>query len=66
MNASQLKESTMDPKTRLMARVVVPDALEEVEGLRPADLINTLMGKKAELRFRFIQENAAFVQDLDI
>ena len=30
------------------------------------ELINTLMGKKAELRFRFIQENAAFVEELDI
>ncbi len=66
MNAPQLRESTMDPKTRMFARITLPDTMEEVEGLRPADLINTLMGKKAELRFKFIQENAAFVQDLDI
>jgi topoisomerase IV subunit B len=66
MNASQLKESTMDPSTRLFARVTLPDAMEEIPDMRPADLINTLMGKKAELRFRFIQDNAAFVQDLDI
>ena len=64
MNPSQLKETTMNPASRLLARVTL-EAIDDVE-LPAEELINTLMGKKAELRFRFIQENAAFVDDLDI
>ena len=45
---------------------MLPDSMDELTEMKPAELINTLMGKKAELRFRFIQENAAFVEDLDI
>ncbi len=66
MNPAQLKETTMDPATRTLARVTLGDALDGIDGLTPADLINTLMGKKAELRFRFIQENAAFAGELDV
>ncbi len=66
MNPSQLKETTMNPATRTLARVTLPDSLDELTEMKPADLINTLMGKKAELRFKFIQENAAFIGDLDI
>jgi topoisomerase-4 subunit B len=66
MNPAQLKETTMNPATRTLARVTLPDSMDELTEMKPADLINTLMGKKAELRFRFIQENAAFVEDLDI
>ena len=65
MNPAQLKETTMNPGSRTLARVTLPDAMDDLE-IKPADLINTLMGKKAELRFRFIQENAAFVEELDI
>ncbi|MGE6696086.1 DNA topoisomerase IV subunit B [Hyphomonas sp. NPDC076900] len=64
MNPAQLKETTMNPATRTLARVTLPATMDDEMG--PADLINTLMGKKAELRFRFIQENAAFVEELDI
>ena len=39
---------------------------DDDEELKPAELIDTLMGKKAEHRFRFIQENAHFAEDLDI
>ncbi len=64
MNPAQLKETTMNPDSRLLARVTL-DQLDEAE--MPAEqLINILMGKKAEHRFRFIQENAAFVEELDI
>ncbi|MFN7056796.1 DNA topoisomerase IV subunit B [Hyphomonas sp.] len=66
MNPSQLKETTMNPATRTLARVTLPATMDELTEMRPAELINTLMGKKAELRFRFIQENAAFAGDLDI
>ncbi len=64
MNPAQLKETTMNPATRTLARVTL-EAIDDVE-IPAEELINTLMGKKAELRFRFIQENAAFVDDLDI
>jgi topoisomerase-4 subunit B len=62
MNAAQLKETTMDPKRRTLLRVEIGD------GDRSAisEAINALMGSKPEARFRFIQERAAFAQDLDI
>jgi len=62
MMPAQLKETTMDPKTRTMARVTLPRAEEQVE-----DLVERLMGRKPEARFQFIQENAEFAAgDLDI
>ncbi|MFC6200015.1 DNA topoisomerase IV subunit B [Ponticaulis profundi] len=62
MMPAQLKETTMNPDTRTLARITLPDD----PNVSPADLVETLMGRKAELRFRFIQENAQFVEDLDI
>ena len=61
MNASQLKETTMDPAKRTLLRV-------EIVGDRKAtgEAVNALMGSKPEARFRFIQERAAFAKDLDI
>ena len=61
MNASQLKETTMDPARRTMLRVEIAGDRGKV-----ADAINALMGSKPEARFRFIQERAAFAKDLDI
>jgi topoisomerase-4 subunit B len=62
MMPAQLKETTMDPSKRTLARVTLPRAEEAVE-----DLVEQLMGRKPELRFRFIQENAEFaVADLDV
>jgi topoisomerase-4 subunit B len=62
MMPAQLKETTMDPATRTLARVTLPRAEEAVE-----DLVESLMGRKPELRFRFIQENAEFATaDLDV
>ncbi|RYF92703.1 MAG: DNA topoisomerase IV subunit B [Caulobacteraceae bacterium] len=61
MMASQLKETTMDPATRTLARVTLPKAEELVE-----ELVESLMGRKPEARFRFIQENAEFAGELDI
>jgi len=66
MNPSQLKETTMNPATRTLARITLPDSLDALTEVKPSDLINILMGKKAETRFKFIQENAAFVDALDI
>jgi topoisomerase-4 subunit B len=60
MPAAQLKETTMDPKSRTLLRVVVvPDDQEET-----ADSVERLMGNKPEARFAFIQERAAFANDL--
>nr|MEA2798791.1 topoisomerase subunit [Phenylobacterium sp.] len=62
MMPSQLKETTMDPSKRTLARVTLPRAEELVEAL-----VEQLMGRKPELRFQFIQENAEFaVADLDV
>ena len=66
MNPAQLKETTMNPATRTLARITLPDSIDELTELKPAELVDTLMGKKAEHRFRFIQENAQFVQELDV
>ncbi len=63
MMPAQLKETTMNPETRTLARVVIAEDKEE----ECNSLVDRLMGKKAEARFQFIQENAAFVKDeLDI
>jgi len=62
MMPAQLKETTMDPKTRSLARISLPRAEELVESL-----VEDLMGRKPEPRFRFIQENAEFAtEDLDV
>jgi topoisomerase-4 subunit B len=55
MPAASLKETTMDPKRRKLLKVVLPPE----ERARTSELIEALMGRKPELRFRFIQENAA-------
>jgi topoisomerase-4 subunit B len=62
MNASHLKETTMDPTKRLLLRVDIGEG----ERTAIADTVNALMGSKPEARFRFIQEHAAFAKDLDI
>ena len=66
MNPGQLKETTMNPETRTLARVTLPDSFDELTEIKPAQLIETLMGRKAELRYKFIQENAHFVEELDV
>ncbi len=62
MDAKDLKETTMDPKTRRLIRVTI----DEDEPGETADLVERLMGKKPELRFQYIQENARFVEELDV
>ena len=61
MNPQQLRETTMDPKSRSMIRITLPQEYEERAGVR--DLVDRLMGKNPEHRFAFIQENAANVDD---
>jgi topoisomerase-4 subunit B len=62
MDFKDLKVTTMDPTKLVLLRV------EVVEDEKPAvsEAVNALMGSKPELRFRFIQERAAFAKDLDI
>ncbi len=62
MDAKDLKETTMDPATRRLIRVTI----DEDEPGETGDLVERLMGKKPELRFRYIQENARFVEDIDV
>ncbi len=62
MDAKDLKETTMDPASRTLIRVTID---EDVAG-ETGDLVERLMGKKPELRFQYIQENARFVEELDV
>ncbi|PZO90399.1 MAG: DNA topoisomerase IV subunit B [Sphingomonas sanxanigenens] len=57
MNPQQLRETTMDPASRSLIRITLPQEYEERAGVR--DLVDRLMGKNPEHRFQFIQENAA-------
>jgi len=60
MMPAQLKETTMDPAKRLLLRVRV----EGEERVETDDSVERLMGNKPEARFAFIQERAAFADDL--
>ena len=66
MMPNQLKETTMSAKTRRLIRVDLPpkteDGMEDTE--KTKNLVNDLMGKKPEFRFKFITEHAQFVKDL--
>ncbi|MFN3701476.1 MAG: DNA topoisomerase IV subunit B [Alphaproteobacteria bacterium] len=84
MPAAQLKETTMDPKTRILLRVSLEDSAHLFDDLggvdiapevassndnkyhKTDDLVDRLMGKNAEARFNFIQENAEFVENIDV
>jgi len=63
MPPAQLRDTTMDPKKRALLRVQLVD----VPGQDDTEtLVEKLMGRRPELRFAFIQENAQFAQDIDI
>jgi topoisomerase-4 subunit B len=75
MPAAQLKETTMHPENRNLLKITVPESvnsgnfktsqnLAETEHLEST--VETLMGKKPELRFAYIQQNAKFVSGLDV
>ncbi len=75
MPPAQLKETTMDPTSRQLLRVRIPPSggpelvVEpelESETRRTREIVETLMGKKAEKRFDFIQANARFVEEVDV
>jgi topoisomerase-4 subunit B len=62
MMPNQLKETTMKPGMRTLERVEIADGERE----ETASLVERLMGKRPELRFQFIQENARFVREVDV
>jgi len=73
MPARYLRATTMDPAQRTLLRVKLPEradpaALESAdEGFeRTEKLVETLMGRRPELRFDYIQKNARFARDLDL
>ena len=62
MDAKDLKQTTMDPKSRKLIRV----SINEEQPGETVDLVDRLMGKKPELRYQYIQSNARFVNELDV
>lgn len=59
MPVPQLRQTTMDPATRSLWRV-------ELQEEGDAGFVQKLMGKNAEFRFQLIQEQAAFVKEIDV
>jgi len=64
MNPAQLKETTMDPKTRSMIRITLPQDYEDRASVK--DLVDRLMGRNPEHRFHFIQSRAAELDEAEI
>ena len=56
MNPQQLRETTMDPKTRSLIRITLPPEHEQRFAI--AELVDQLMGRNPEHRFNFIQNRA--------
>ncbi|HEX8578889.1 MAG TPA: DNA topoisomerase IV subunit B [Allosphingosinicella sp.] len=64
MNPNQLRETTMDPKTRALIRVTLPEEYQQQRGVK--DLVDRLMGRNPEHRFQFIQNHAAEISEEEI
>ena len=60
MNPEQLWETTMNPKTRIMVKVTMEDAMKDDE------IFNVLMGEDIAPRKEFIEKNAKSVKNLDV
>ena len=60
MDADELNETTMDINKRVLRKITVDDCMKADE------VFNTLMGEEVEPRRKFIEENAAYVKNLDI
>jgi topoisomerase-4 subunit B len=66
MPAPQLRSTTMDPATRRLLRVRLPDKEASAERAVTAELIEALMGRKPEARLAYIMQHASFVRELDV
>ena len=73
MPARYLWATTMDPARRTLLRVTLPTRPDPTALAAPAEeiertraLVETLMGRRPELRFAYIQQNARFARDLDV
>jgi topoisomerase-4 subunit B len=64
MNPNQLKETTMDPASRSLIRVTLPEDYQQQRSVR--DLVDRLMGRNPEHRFHFIQSHAAELDEEEI
>ena len=62
MDADQLWETTMDPKTRILKRINIDETMQSEVDVT----FTTLMGDQVEPRREFIEANAKFVQNLDV
>jgi topoisomerase-4 subunit B len=62
MPPAALKETTMDPARRTLLKVVIPTE----DRANTSTLVESLMGRKPELRFAFIQERARTVEEVDV
>ncbi|HXQ53589.1 MAG TPA: DNA topoisomerase IV subunit B [Stellaceae bacterium] len=65
MPPKSLRDTTMHPSTRTLLRVTVPEK-STPEFADAAQLFESLMGRKPELRYAFIQDKAKFAKDLDV
>ena len=66
MPPKQLRETTMNAATRILLRVSIPGKTDLEAAKETARLVEALMGRKAERRFEYIQNNAEFVEELDV
>ena len=64
MNPQQLRETTMDPASRSLIRITLPQEYEQRAGVK--DLVDRLMGTNPAARFDFIQANAAALDEAAI
>ena len=62
MPASALKETTMNPAKRTLLKVVTPAD----DRAKTSELVESLMGRRPELRFQFIQDRARTVEEVDV
>jgi len=60
MDFHELWDTTMNPETRILKRITLTDAIKADE------IFTVLMGEKVEPRREYIEQNARFVENLDI